>query len=226
MSWSFMASRGRAKDEEPMVNARRLERGHRWFAFCYSRFIARAEQRQWGEARRRVFDGLQGRVLEVGVGSGTNLSYYPPGVQVVATEPDQHMLKRARKRIEELHATNVELRQAAAETLPFEDASFDHVLCTWVLCTVDDLVRTLAEVRRVLHSEGTFRFMEHVRNDRNTFWRGMQNVIAPVWHWMGAGCRLNQGTERLIESAGFRFDWIERVPGWLQPVIYGVARPV
>lgn len=170
-------------------------------------------------------EGLQGRVLEVGVGSGTNVSYYPPGVRVVATEPDPHMLKRARQRLQELGLTNIEVQQAPAEQLPFEDASFDHVLCTWVLCTVDDLPKTLAEVRRVLQPGGTFRFMEHVGNDTSAFWGGAQNVIAPVWHWMGAGCRLNQRTRRALEAAGLRFDWIEQVPGKMQPVIYGVARP-
>ncbi len=208
-----------------MINTRRQEKGHRWFSFCYSRFIAPADQKQWGEPRRRVMEGLKGRVVEVGVGSGTNLSYYPPDVQVVATEPDPHMLKRARVRLQELGATNVEIQQAPAERLPFDDASFDHAVCTWVLCTVDDLPRTLAEIRRVLKPGGTFRFMEHVGNDENVVWGGLQRVIAPVWRWMGAGCRLTQRTERFIEGAGFRFEWIERVPGWLQPAIYGVARP-
>jgi ubiquinone/menaquinone biosynthesis C-methylase UbiE len=207
------------------MNAQRLERGHRWFAFFYSRFIAKAEQNQWAEPRRRILEGLQGKVAEVGVGSGTNLSYYPQGVQVVATEPDPHMLKRARQQLQKLGRSDIELRQAPAEQLPFDDASLDHVVETWVLCTVDDLSRTLQEVRRVLKPGGTFRFMEHVGNETSGLWGGLQNVIAPVWHWMGAGCRLNQRTERAIEAAGFRFDWIERAPGKMQPVIYGVARP-
>jgi ubiquinone/menaquinone biosynthesis C-methylase UbiE len=207
-----------------MINTRRQEQGHRWFAFCYSRFIATAEQKQWGEPRRRIMGGLEGRVVEVGVGSGTNLSYYPPGVQVVAIEPDPHMLKRARQRLQELGVANIELRKAAVEQLPFEDASFEHALCTWVLCTVDDLDQTLAEVRRVLKPDGTFHFMEHVGNDQSAFWGGVQNMIAPVWRWAGAGCRLNQRTQRAIEAVGFRFEWIEQVPGKMQPVIYGVAR--
>ena len=209
-----------------MINARRQQKGYRWFAFFYSRFIARAEQKQWADPRRRIMEGLQGRVIEVGTGSGTNLSYYPPDAQVVATEPDPHMLKRAREQLQKLGTANIELQQAPAEQLPFDDASFDHVVETWVLCTVDDLHQTLAEVRRVLKLDGTFRVMEHVGNDQSRFWGGVQNVIAPVWHWMGAGCRLNQRTQRAIEAAGFRFDWIELAPGKMQPVIYGVARPV
>ena len=208
-----------------MVNARRLNRGHRCFAFFYSRFIAPAAERQWGDARQRVMSELHGRVLEIGAGSGTSFSYYPSDLDVIATEPDPHMLKRARARAEELHGANIEVRQAAAEQLPFADASFDDALCCWVLCTVDDPAKALAEARRVLKPDGTFRFMDHVRNDRSAFWRGVQNVIAPMWRPMGAGCRLTQRTELIIGAAGFRFEWIERVPGWIQPVIYGVARP-
>jgi len=206
------------------MNAARLERGHRWFAYFYSRFIANAEQKQYAEPRHRIMDDLQGRIVEIGAGSGTNFSYYPAGVQVSATEPDPHMLKRARAKLEELAATNIEVQQAPAEKLPFDDASFDHALCTWVLCTVDDLPATLGEMRRVLKPDGTFRFMEHVGNDSSAFWAGAQNVIAPVWRWMGAGCRTNQRTQRAIEQAGFRFDWIELMAGKMQPVIYGVAR--
>lgn len=167
----------------------------------------------------------QGRVLEIGVGSGYSLPFYPAGAQVTATEPDPHMLKRVRRRLDELGRANIELRQAPAEQLPFEDATFDHAVCSWVLCTVDDLRQTLAEVRRVLKPDGTFRFMEHVRNDESRFWSAAQNVIAPVWRWAGAGCRLSQRTQQAIEEAGFRIEWLERVPGWLGPVIYGVARP-
>jgi ubiquinone/menaquinone biosynthesis C-methylase UbiE len=206
------------------MNTTRLERGHRWFAYFYSRFIANAEQKQYAEPRHRIMEGLRGRIVEIGAGSGTNFSYYPAGVQIEATEPDPHMLKRAKAKLEEIHSTNITVQQAPAEKLPFDDASFDHALCTWVLCTVDDLPATLAEIRRVLKPEGTFRFMEHVGNDNSAFWGGAQNVIAPVWHWMGAGCRLNQRTQRAIEQAGFRLDWIEHVPGKMQPVMYGVAR--
>ena len=108
-------------------------------------------------------DDLQGRIVEIGAGSGTNFSYYPAGAETFATEPDPHMLKRARAKLDEIGSTNIEVRQAPAERLSFEDASFDHALCTWVLCTVDDLTATRGEIRRVLRPEGTFRVMEACR---------------------------------------------------------------
>ena len=209
-----------------MINARRQQKGYRLFAVFYPRIVASEERRRWSKVRPRIMGDVQGRILEIGVGSGYSLPFYPSETQVVATEPDPHMLKRAREQLQKLGTANIELQQAPAEQLPFDDASFDHVVETWVLCTVDDLHQTLAEVRRVLKLDGTFRVMEHVGNDQSRFWGGVQNVIAPVWHWMGAGCRLNQRTQRAIEAAGFRFDWIELAPGKMQPVIYGVARPV
>ena len=209
-----------------MINARRQQKGYRLFAVFYPRIVASEERRRWSKVRPRIMGDVQGRILEIGVGSGYSLPFYPSETQVVATEPDPHMLRQARQCLKELGLTNIELRQAPAEQLPFEDASFDHVVCSWVLCTVDDLHQTLAEVRRVLKPNGTFRFMEHVRNDNIAFWRAMQNLIAPAWHWLGAGCRLNQRTQQAIDEAGFRIEWVEQVGGGLQPVIYGVARPV
>ena len=206
------------------MNAERLQRGHRWFAWCYSSFIARSDPRRFRAARERIMGEVKGRVLEFGAGGGTSFPFYPPEAQVIATEPDPHMLKRAQQRVRELGVSNIDVRQAPAERLPFDDASFDHVVCSWVLCTVDDLPGTLREVRRVLKPDGTFRVMEHVRNDTNVVWRMAENAIAGPWHWAGAGCRINQRTERAIEDAGFRFEWIEHESGWLQPIIYGVAR--
>ena len=95
-----------------------------------------------------------------------------------------------------------------------------------MLCTVRDQPRALAEARRVLKPEGTFRFMEHVRNDENPVWGRMQDVILPVWRWFAAGCHSNRRTLQAIEEAGFGIEEIERfkiLSFW--PVIVGVARP-
>ncbi len=208
------------------VNKTRMERGHRWFAALYPLIVARDERRRWSRVRPRIMGETSGRVLEIGVGGGTSLPYYPPKARVTVTEPDPHMTKRLEQRLAELGREDIELRQAPAEQLPFDDASYDHVVCSWVLCTVDDLDGALAEARRVLKPSGTFRFMEHVRNDDSAIWRAMQTLIAPAWGWFGAGCRLNQSTAAAIEQAGFEFEWLEREPGWIQPVVYGVARPV
>ena len=209
------------------MSAPRQEQGHRWFAAMYDRLSGAGERRLFNKVRPRIMGEAQGRVLEIGVGTGASLSYYPAEAQVVGTEPDPYMLERARRRLTELGATNIELQQAPAEELPFDDASFDHVVSSLVLCTVRDLPRALAEARRVLKPEGTFRFMEHVRNDESRFWGTVQDVIVPVWRWFSAGCHPNRRTQQAIEEAGFRLEWLEQfriAPG--TPGIYGVARPV
>jgi ubiquinone/menaquinone biosynthesis C-methylase UbiE len=166
-----------------------------------------------------------GRVLEVGAGTGASFPYYPSDAQVVATEPDPHMLARARERLEKLSNANIELRQAPAEQLPFADASFDHVIASLMLCTVRDQPKALAEARRVLKPGGTLRFLEHVRNDESRFWGTVQDVITPVWHWVGAGCNPNRRTQAAIEKAGFQIEWLERIPiGPGTYAIYGAAR--
>jgi len=208
------------------VTEQEQEQGHRWFAALYDRVTACGEKRVGTKLRPRLMGEAQGRVLEIGVGTGASFEYYPPGSQVVGTEPDPHMLKRARKRVEEMGASNIELHQAPAEELPFEDASFDHVVSTLVLCTVKDAPRALSEARRVLKPEGTFRFWEHVRNDDSRFWGTTQDLIVPVWRWFAAGCNPNRRTQQAIEEAGFRIEWLEQrriAPG--TPAIYGVARP-
>lgn len=208
------------------VNQEKHEKGHRWFAAMFEVISASSERRFGKEVRTRLMGEVQGRVLEVGAGTGHSFSYYSPNVQVIATEPDPFMLKRAEKSLEELGAKNIELRQISGEELPFEDASFDHVVSSLVFCTVRDVPRALAEARRVLKPDGTFRFWEHIRNDESRFWGTLQDVIAPAWRWFGAGCNPNRRTLQAIENAGFRIEWLETVHmAFGTPGIYGVARP-
>lgn len=202
------------------------EQGHRWFAAAYDRITGSSERQVWKKVRPRIMGEVGGRVLEIGVGTGASFSYYGPGATVVGTEPDPFMLERAERRLAELGASNIELQRAPAEELPFEGDFFDHVVTSLVLCTVRDVPRALAEARRVIRPQGTFRFMEHVRNDESRLWGTVQDAIVPVWRWIGAGCNPNRRTRQAIEEAGFRIEWLEQVriaPG--TPAIYGVARP-
>ena len=198
---------------------------HRWFAALWNTISIPGERRFGRQIRQRLLGDLDGRVLEIGIGTGHSFAYYPVDADVIATEPDPHMLKRAQQRLAALGSPNIELRQASVEQLPFEDASFDHVVSTLVLCSVGDQSRALAEARRVLKVDGTLRFWEHIRNDKSRFWGRFQDLIRPLWSWLGGGCQINRRTRGAIEGAGFRIEWLEaddRFP--LNPVIYGVAR--
>jgi ubiquinone/menaquinone biosynthesis C-methylase UbiE len=200
-------------------------KGRRWHAALYE-FLTRGDQKWIGRHRAHIMGEADGRVLEIGAGTGQSFSHYERAREVVATEPDPFMLGRAQRRLEELGLTNVQLRQCTSEDLPFEDDSFDHAVSVLVLCTVKDLRRALAEVRRVLKPGGTLRFIEHVRYDDGVRGR-VQDAVAPMWRYLGGGCQLNRRTEETISEAGFEFVDLTRhkmtVPG---PVLVGVARPV
>ena len=202
------------------------QQGHRWFAALWDWISIPGERTLGRKVRTRLLGDLRGRVLEIGIGTGRSFAYYPPEAEVVAIEPDPYMLSRAQKRLADLGNTRIELRRAPAESLPFDDRSFDHVVATLVLCTVRDAPRAIAEARRVLKPDGTFRFWEHIRNDKSRFWGRAQDVIRPGWSWMGGGCQINRRTREAIESGGFRLEWLEEDSSFpLNPVVYGIARP-
>lgn len=199
-------------------------KGHRWFAATYDLLSRWSERRVLGQFRPFVAGAATGRVLEIGAGTGASFPYYrQEAVEVlIATEPDPFMLRRARKRAREL-GLDIEFHQARAEALPFADGAFDVVVLTLVLCTVADPARALAEVGRVLKPDGSFRFMEHVRDDGVV--GQIQDLLTPAWRWFGAGCHLNRRTAASIEAAGFEIVEMQerRLP--LMPLLIGVARP-
>ena len=137
----------------------------RFFASTYDRFSKGSEEAGLAEMRRNLIAGARGDVLEIGGGTGANLSYYGADVEsVTVTEPEPPMLKRLERKAREQNSQATVLR-APAEDLPFEDASFDTVVSTLVLCGVDDQPRALRELRRVLRPGGRLIFLEHVRSD-------------------------------------------------------------
>jgi SAM-dependent methyltransferase len=161
--------------------------------------------------RSSLLADAAGRVLEIGAGTGLNARHYPAGVEVVYTEPDPAM------------ALRVPTVTAPAEELPFGDASFDTVVSTLVLCSVTDLERAVAEIRRVLAPGGQLLFLEHVRAEDGSSLARWQDRLNPLWH-AAAGCDCNRRTvealERLFDvelrEASFR-------PPFARPVVAGAA---
>jgi ubiquinone/menaquinone biosynthesis C-methylase UbiE len=150
-------------------------------------------------ARRRLVEGLSGKVLEVGTGTGLALPGYPPAVQsVVAIDVDEAALARARRR-----RPGVTLLQADVQDLPFPDASFDAVVSSLVFCSVPAPDRGLQEVFRVLRPGGELRLLEHVRAP-NAPLAVTQDLLTPLWCSVTGGCRLNRETHALVRTAGFQ----------------------
>ena len=199
-------------------------RGHRWFAAIYDTMNRAEERGSMGRRRRDLLQDVRGEVLEIGAGTGANFEHYAESAHVIALEPDQFMLKRAREKLAKINRPGIELRQAPAEQLPVPDASIDVLVSTLVLCTAPDVPRALAEARRVLRPDGELRFIEHVR--ANGLRGRVQDTIKPVWKWLGAGCNPNRRTEQAIRAAGFDIVSSKRemLMPWMVPVITGVAR--
>ena len=205
--------------------------GHCVFAALYDP-LGRAAERGWmGERRAALLAGVRGEVLEIGGGTGANLPHYRDAERVVVSEPDPFMRERLRAKLGDARVP-VEVLEAGAEALPFEDGSFDAAVSTLVLCTVPDQGTALAEIRRVLRPGGRLLFIEHVRGEdaggRRSRVARLQDNVTPLWRRLFAGCHPNRDTVAAIERAGFRVESLERfeppVPfSRLTPHVQGAA---
>jgi ubiquinone/menaquinone biosynthesis C-methylase UbiE len=197
------------------------------FAAGYDHFLAPTEKAGLAEHREHLLQAATGRVLEIGGGTGANLPYYRNGVsELVITEPSDPMLRHLERKLPG-YPIPIRLLRAPAERLPFETDSFDTVVSTLVLCTVQDARAALAEVRRVLKSQGRLLFLEHVRSDDPTLARWQDRLRRP-WSWFGCGCQCNRPTADNIRAAGFSLADLQhhklaKAPPLVCPLIVGAA---
>ena len=166
------------------------------------------------EQRKLALAPVHGAVLEIGFGTGLNLSHYPKGVTSLnALDPARMLPKKVAQRIAEA-AMPVEIAHLNAERLPFQDGRFDSVVTTWTLCTIPDVIAALHEVRRVLRPDGQFAFLEHGRSSdaRVAKW---QDRLNPLQQIIACGCNLNRPIDALILQAGLNLYSLERyvMPG-------------
>ncbi|MDE2487052.1 MAG: class I SAM-dependent methyltransferase [Alphaproteobacteria bacterium] len=180
--------------------------------------------------RTKVVPKAEGRVLELGIGMGLNLRYYDPArvKEVMGVDPSPE-LRLAAQAAEREPGLKVRIDEGTAEALPFEDKSFDTVVCTFTLCSVCTPPLALAEARRVLKPGGRFLFCEHgLAPDQGV--AKWQHRIEPFWKKIAGGCHLTRPVAKAIEGAGFKVETLEtmyvpktpRFAGWNE---WGSARP-
>ena len=160
-------------------------------------------QKQLVPLREQLVAGARGRVLELGIGSGLNLPFYPREVDVLfGLDPSRELLQMAKRHSSWVHFP-VELSEGRAEEIPLDDDAVDHVVMSWTLCSVADPLRVLSEVRRVLRPGGNLLFLEHGRAPEPRLQR-WQDHLTPVWRRVAGGCHLNRPIAGLIERSGLR----------------------
>ena len=180
--------------------------------------------------RRKVVPLAEGRVLEVGIGSGLNLPFYDPAKveRVFGLDPAEEMLAYARRKAEAV-AFPVEFLALEGERIPLEPESVDTVLVTYTLCTIPDAVAALEGMARVLKPGGRLIFCEHGRAPDAAV-RRWQHRLNPLWNRIAGGCNLDRDIPGLIEAAGFRLDTLESLylpgaPRFAGFNFWGSARP-
>jgi ubiquinone/menaquinone biosynthesis C-methylase UbiE len=200
------------------------------FARVYARLSHVAEARGQAGHRRRLLDGLRGRVLEAGAGNGLNFAHYPPEVgEVVAVEPEAHLRSLAEQAATQARIC-VTVIDGTASALPLDDASFDAAVASLVLCSVPDQPAALAELRRVLRPGGELRFYEHVVSPDPRLARMQRVADATFWPHIAGGCHAARDTSAAIAAAGFVVEQQERFPFKPSPLtpavphVLGIAR--
>ncbi len=164
---------------------------------------------------------VSGRVLEIGFGSGLNLSLYDPEKveQVWGLDPSREMWRLVKNKCDRL-PFKFNYIAASAESVPLADDSVDTALVTFSLCTIPDVDSALRDIHRVLRPGGRLFFCEHgLAPDERT--RKWQHKIDPIWRRVGGGCHLTRNIPQLIRSAGFGIDVLKEmyIPGW-KPAAY------
>jgi ubiquinone/menaquinone biosynthesis C-methylase UbiE len=153
--------------------------------------------------RALLIPKASGAVLEIGIGSGLNLPFFPRAItRLAGVDPSAELLSMARPKLAGV-SFPVELFCRSAEDLAFDDRSFDTAVLTWTLCSIPHPQRAVAEIKRVLKRDGRLLFVEHgLSTDPKV--QAWQHRLTPIWRHIGGGCHLNRKIDDLVSLAGFR----------------------
>lgn len=201
---------------------------YHWYKRLFAWLMANgtaAYEKKISDRKRSLFTNLHGKILEIGPGTGPNLSYYPPDIEWIGIEPNPFMHSYLQQEADKL-GLHIDIRTGTAEKLDAPDNSVDTVVSTLVLCSVPNLDKTLQEVLRVLKPGGRFLFIEHVAAPNGTVLRQVQNTIKPIWQVIGDGCNPNRETGTALAQAGFAsvdYENFDAPVPLVKPHIIGVA---
>jgi len=152
--------------------------------------------------RAQYVPQAQGKVLEIGIGTGLNLEYYDANsVQLTGLDPAEELTGHAKERAQQLELP-ISMLGVSGESIPTEDQSFDALVCTWTLCSIPNVEGALKEMHRVLKPGGKMFFIEHGQSPDASVHRWQQR-IEPVWKRIAGGCHLTRKADDLIADAGF-----------------------
>jgi ubiquinone/menaquinone biosynthesis C-methylase UbiE len=198
------------------------------FSALYDPLLWVGERAGMAKRREGLLSQAHGRVLELGAGTGLNLPYYPDEIEeLTLTEPAAPMLPKLERRLKKA-GRDGRVVAAPAEELPFEDDSFDTVVSTLVLCTVDDARPAIDEIARVLKPGGQLLFLEHVRSDSARLARWQDRLHRP-WHAFAAGCHANRPTVDLLRESPLKVEAVDHdrwswMPALVHPLAIGSAQ--
>jgi ubiquinone/menaquinone biosynthesis C-methylase UbiE len=173
----------------------------------YDKGMAFTEKLLFGDGRAWACSHAHGRVLELAIGTGLNLPFYPADIELTGIEISPAMLEIARRRAKNL-GRKVELVVGDAQALPFPNQSFDTVICTIALCSIPDERQAVAEAWRVLHPGGRFVALEHVRSP-NFIIRGLERLLESYTVRTQADHLLREPVET-IQEIGFNIEYLKR----------------
>jgi SAM-dependent methyltransferase len=211
----------------PPTPSRAASAWARAFAVIYDPCLWLGERAGASTLRAEVLRHAHGRTVELGSGTGLNLSHYPDDLEeLVLAEPDPSMRTRLEKRLRRT-GRPARIIDAPAERLPFADGTVDTVVSTFVLCTVDAPEVALQEIVRVLRPGGQLLFLEHVRSESPTLARWQDRLVEP-WRHFARGCRCNRTTAHAIAASGLTTDTFHEgswraMPPIVRPLIAGRA---
>jgi len=178
----------------------KIKKRYNRYALIYDILEFLPEIMLFGNLRKKTLSKMTGKVLEVGVGTGKNLSYYTDNSDVTAIDFSPKMLQKAEKRLMKLERKNIELQLADVQQLPFKDSTFDYVFTTFVFCSVPDPVKGLKEIKRVVKLSGSVFLLKHVLS-KNKIKALLQHLFNPITVGI-FGFNINRDTKKNSEKAG------------------------